>query len=86
VSRGESAVEIVVHVRGMVTEGAVVLRAIEAQTGVVLEPMHPGARDPELSRFAVTRVAPSSVESTVDRLLRCAEVDAAYAKPGDALP
>ena len=84
-SRGEPAIEIVVQLRGLAAEDVAVLRAIEDRTGVSLEPMLPGVPDPELGRFAVARVAQSSVDSTVDRLMRCAEVDAAYAKPGDAL-
>lgn len=85
-SSGEPAVEVVVAVRGTVAEGAAALRSIEAQAGVPLEPMHPGVSDAELGRFAIARVAPSAVELVVERLRRCAEVDAAYVKPGDALP
>ncbi|MGH3520986.1 MAG: hypothetical protein ACRDQ7_27145 [Haloechinothrix sp.] len=60
--------------------------SIEEKAGVTLEPMHPGTPDPQLAKFAITRVAQSSAPAVIDHLLRCAEVDAAYAKADDALP
>jgi len=86
-SSDEPAVEIIVqlHETADPSDGSA-MRTVRDRTQVTLEPLHPGSTDPELARYAIARVARSSVEPVVGLLLGCAEVDAAYAKPGDALP
>jgi hypothetical protein len=87
-SSGEPAVEVIVQLHGLAatTGAAIALRTVEEQTQLTLKRLHPGTPDPELAKFASTRVARSSAASVVDLLLRCAEVDAAYVKSDDALP
>jgi hypothetical protein len=86
-SSSEPAVEIIVQLRGSAaTRDAMALRTVAEQTQLTLEWLHPGALDPELAKFASTRVARSSVASVVDLLMQCVEVDAAYVKSDDALP
>lgn len=83
---GEPTVEVIVRLQGQATGDAGDRQLVEQQAHVSLEPLHPGSSDPELAKFATTRVPRSSVESVVELLSRCAGVDAAYAKPEDALP
>lgn len=83
---GEPTVEVIVQLHGQATGDASDRHIVEQRTHISLEPLHPGSPDPELAKFATARVPRSSVESVVDLLSRCAEVDAAYAKPEDALP
>jgi len=82
---GEPAVEVIVQLAAS-AGGARALRTVEERTRLRLERLHPDTVDPELAKFATTRVARSSVESVIDLLMACAGVEAAYVKPGDALP
>lgn len=82
----EPRVEVVVQLSGQAAADPTVWRSVEERASVALEAMHPGTSDPALAKFAITRVPASSAPAVIEDLSHCAEVDAAYAKPGDALP
>lgn len=57
------------------------------ELGVTLVPIHPGIEDGELMRYFAIEVPSQPVaDGVIQRLRRCAAIDAAYVKPPEALP
>jgi hypothetical protein len=63
------------------------LRAVLAELGLDVEPLHPGTTDPELATHFVITVPDEQSAAEVSRRLReTGAVEAAYVKPPDAAP
>lgn len=62
------------------------VRKTAESLGVELQPLDPTGADPELSRFFRVEVEPQKAPLVVKRFGAAAAVEAAYAKPEDALP
>jgi hypothetical protein len=68
-------------------QAALDLQRLIRDAGARLEPLHPGADDPQLtSFFAVHATDPMQVETLMQRLRQHPAVLAAYIKPADELP
>lgn len=60
---------------------------IAVSSGESIRPLHPGTADAALATYFVIDVRdPAQVDTLIRRLLQSPLVDAAYAKPPDALP
>jgi hypothetical protein len=59
---------------------------VEKSLGVKLRPLDPTGGDPELSRFFHVEVEAQKAPLVVERFGASDAVEAAYAKPEDALP
>jgi hypothetical protein len=57
-----------------------------AQLGVQLEPLHPGAADPDLATQFAAHVPGAAADDVCTRLLTHPAVVAAYPKPADGPP
>lgn len=68
------------------SRAAQAVRQAADELGIVLEPLHRGSTDPELSVYVVAPVRPAELARVVNRLLRCPGVDAAYGKPPGEAP
>lgn len=63
------------------------LLTVEKDLGILLEPLHPGAKDPHLSPYFKVKVPDhATATKVINRLLNCKAVEAAYIKPSDELP
>ena len=63
------------------------LASATRELSVTLVPIHPGIEDGELMRYFAIEVPSQPVaDRVIERLRRCAAIDAAYVKPPDALP
>jgi len=63
------------------------LQRVARSVGEVIQPLHPGTGDAALSAYFVIDVRdPKRVDALTSLLLQSPLVDAAYAKPPDALP
>jgi hypothetical protein len=68
------------------TESQEILEVAE-ELGVILEPLHPGARDPQLTQyFTLELPRPTKAKRVLARLQRCRAIKAAYVKPSDGMP
>ncbi len=57
------------------------------ELGVAMVPIHPGIEDGELMRYFAIEVPSQPVaDRVIERLRRCAAIEAAYVKPPEALP
>ena len=75
------------HQREPPTAESEELNRITKQLGVVLEPMHPGTADPDLTRYFTVEVPDqATAERVLARLQQSKAVEAAYLKPPDAMP
>jgi hypothetical protein len=55
--------------------------------GLILEPVHPGTTDPQLSTYYTAEVPDrAAAERAAAELRQCRAVEAAYVKPPEALP
>jgi hypothetical protein len=63
------------------------LLKIVDELGVLLEPVHPGAKDPLLAPYFMVEVPDSiTAERILTHLQKCCAIEAAYIKPPDELP
>jgi hypothetical protein len=75
------------HQRGPPTTESEALNRVTKQLGVVLEPMHPGTADPDLTRyFTVEAPDQATAERVIAGLQQSKAIEAAYVKPPDAMP
>jgi len=58
-----------------------VVPAWAARIGISLQALHPGTSDPELATYFVAHVEAAASEAVLKELLRCGEIEGAYAKP-----
>lgn len=74
------------HRRQPGTTAARELSRVARELGIVLEPLHPGARDPLLVPYFTAQVPDGEAAGSVLDRLRClAAIEAAYVKPTDEL-
>jgi hypothetical protein len=63
------------------------LSKIQRNLGIVLEPVHPGIKDPGLAPYFTVEVPDEDTANLViERLKLCKAIDGAYIKPSDQLP
>ena len=75
------------HERQPSTTESEELNHITKRLGVVLEPIHPGTSDPDLTRyFTVEAPDQATAERVIAGLQQSKAVEAAYVKPPDAMP
>lgn len=80
-------VAIALQQRQLNTPAAQELLKTAQELGVVLKPMHPGARDSYLAPYFTAEVPNSATaERVIKHLQNCEAVEAAYVKPADEMP
>ena len=62
------------------------VQAAAATFDTFIQPLHPSTSDPELATFYFARVAPSTLDELIRRLLACEGVEGAYGKAAGKPP
>ena len=60
---------------------AAVVPAWAARIGISLDALHPGTSDPELATYFVAHAEAAASAAILKELLRCGDIEGAYAKP-----
>jgi hypothetical protein len=71
------------HQRSSISDGELAeILNVERNFNLIIKPLHPGAKDPNLIRHFIVEVPDkATVELVVDSLLQSKHVEAAYIKP-----
>lgn len=82
----ESAVP-AMHLRAPLTTETQELMKVAEESGVALQPLHPGSTDPTLTPYFVAETPDRmTAERLVTRFQRIRAIESAYIKPKDEMP